>query len=105
MSVRAGSNMAECSMTGFKIDRSALPKAWEHPLLFDLTNGRAMVTVEIQQDAALEYKWAWNAPGIALLVAPERIENFLLAVEAAVDRGMMAAPASQITLRYNDLYP
>jgi hypothetical protein len=94
-------------MAAFTIDREKLPRRWEQPLIFVLSDGAQTVTAEITREGALEYIEAGRAGGGPVALAFQRREDFLQAVEAAVgaievhhlnDHG-------RVTLNWGDLYP
>jgi len=92
-------------MSGFKVDRDSLPKPWDDPLVFKLTRGEQAVSAEVRRDAAQEYTLAESAVGVAAFLAPDRIDAFLLALEAAVDRGFDEEHRQPLTLDWYALYP
>ena len=91
-------------MAGFTIDRGNLPKLSDTPLRFVLTDGNRTIAAEITRDASLEYKEASIGPR---LLAFRRREDFLQAVENAVDRNMSNAgvAAEGFIFGWADLYP
>jgi hypothetical protein len=92
-------------MCGFKVDRQSLPEPWDNPLLFRLTRGAETVEAEVRREAALDYSWPRTVNVIAAVFTPERIEDFLMALEAAVDRNYDEPGQQRIILDWNALYP
>jgi hypothetical protein len=86
------------------IDRANLPKLSEMPLVFVLSGGSRTITAEIVREATLEYREASTGPR---LLALQRREDFLQAVEAAVEEAenLDLIDNDRVTLGWEDLYP
>ena len=91
-------------MSALTIDRTDLPKPHGMPLSFVLTDGNRTLIAEVSREAALEYIEAGIGPHF---LAFQRREDFLQAVEAAVERRIDADDVAEasLTLGWSDLYP
>lgn len=92
-------------MARFEVDRLSLPGAWDAPLLFNLRRGEQSVVAEVQRDAAVDFAWSPSASGIAMFFASDRIDDFLLNLEEAVERLYDEAPRERLTVDWSALYP
>jgi hypothetical protein len=92
-------------MARFEVDRCSLPGPWDDPLVFRLTRAAQTIDVEVRRDAAFEFTWAPSTPGFAALLAHNRIDDFLLDLEEAVERLYEENPQARMSLAWSELYP